>query len=121
MIVIAIAGAGPQGVVPWRGRFARAPVVRVDSIAARLIGFLGGQLVQTWSGRLWFGGMWMVLLSWHAARLGPKWHYTGPGLLPQKIVLAGVTGPALIEKVMSPTDSVVAPLKANKTLLAKWR
>ena len=72
MTVIAIARASPQGVVPRRGRFERAPAVRVDSTAAQLIGFPGDQLVQTWSGSLSFGGMWMVLLSRHAARLGPR-------------------------------------------------
>ena len=70
MTVIAIAGVGPQWVV-WRSiRFARAPTVRIDSIAARLISFPGDQLAQTQSESLLFGGMWMVLLSWHVARLG---------------------------------------------------
>ena len=32
-----------------------------------------------------------------------------------------VTRPALTEKVTSPIDSVVAPLKPDKTLPAKWR
>ena len=32
-----------------------------------------------------------------------------------------VTGPALIEKVMSPIDNVVAPLKPDKTLPVEWR
>ena len=72
MTVIAIAAVSPQGVVYRSSRFARAPAVRIDSIAARLIGFPGDQLVQTRSGSLLFGGMWMVLLSWHAARLGPR-------------------------------------------------
>ena len=72
MIVIAIAGVGPQGVVHRSSRFVRAPVVRVDSAAAWLIGFLKDQLVQTRSSSLLFGGMWMVLLSWHAARLGQR-------------------------------------------------
>ena len=72
MIVISIAGAGPQGVVPRRGRFACVPVVRVDSTAARLIGFPGDQPVQIRSSSLSFGGMWMVLLSWHAVRLDPR-------------------------------------------------
>ena len=72
MSVIAIAAIGPQGVVPRRGRFVRAPVVRVDSTAARLIGFPGDQLAQIRSGSLSFGGMWMVSLLWHVARLNPK-------------------------------------------------
>ena len=72
MIVIAIAGVGPQGVVHRSSRFVRVPTVRVDSIAARLIGFLVDLLVQTRSGSLSFGCMWMVLLSWHVARLGPR-------------------------------------------------
>ena len=72
MTVIAIAGVGPQGVVHRSSRFARAPAVRVDSTAARLIGFPGDQLVQTQSGSILFNGMWMVLLSWHAAKLGPR-------------------------------------------------
>ena len=72
MTVIAIAGAGPEGVVPRRGRFARAPVVRVDSTVVRLISFPGDQPVQIRSSSLSFGGMWMVLLSWHAARFGPR-------------------------------------------------
>ena len=72
MTVIAIAGVGPQWVVQRRIRFSRALVVRVDSTAARLIGFLGDQLAQTQSGSLLFGGMWMVLLSWHVAKLGPR-------------------------------------------------
>ena len=70
MTVISITGAGPQGVVPRRGQFVRAPVVRVDSTAARLISFLGDQPVHIRSSSLSFGGMWMVLLSWHAARFG---------------------------------------------------
>ena len=61
--VIAIVGAGPPGLVPWRGRFVRTPVVRVGSTAVRLIGFPGDPLVQTQSGSLLFDGMWMVLLS----------------------------------------------------------
>ena len=72
MTTIAIAEAGPQGVAPRRGRFARAPVVRVDSTAARLIGFPGDQPDQIQSSSLSFGGMCMVLLSWHAARLDPR-------------------------------------------------
>ena len=32
-----------------------------------------------------------------------------------------VTGPALIEKVISPTDSVVAPLKPEKTMPTEQR
>ena len=72
MTVIAIARVGPQWVVQRSIRFAYAPVVRVDSTAARLIGFPVDQLAQTQSGSLLFGGMWMVLLSWHVARLGPR-------------------------------------------------
>ena len=69
MTVIAIVGVGPQWVFQRSIHFARAPAVRVDSIAARLIGFPGDQLAQTQSGSLLFGGMWMVLLSCHVARL----------------------------------------------------
>ena len=72
MIVIAIMGAGPQGVVHRSSRFARVHAVRVDSTASRLIGFHGDQLVQIRSGSFFFGGMWMVLLTWHAARLSPR-------------------------------------------------
>ena len=72
MDVIAIAGVRPQGVVHRSNRFACAPAVRADSIVARLIGFPGDQLVQTLSGSLLFSGMWMVLLSWRAARLSPR-------------------------------------------------
>ena len=61
MTVIAIAGVDPQGVVHRSTCFARAPAVRVDSTAARLIGFPGDQLVQTQSDSLLFGDMWMVL------------------------------------------------------------
>ena len=61
MNVIAIAGVGPQGVVHRSSWFTRAPAVRGDSTAAQLIGFPGDQLVQTRSGSLFFGGMWMVL------------------------------------------------------------
>ena len=72
MIMIAIAGVDPQGVIRRSTRFARAPTVRFDSTAARLIGFPGDQLVQTQSGSLLFSGMWMVLLSWRVASLGPR-------------------------------------------------
>ena len=72
MAVIAIATVGPQWVVPWRGGFVLVPVVRVDCTVARLISFPGDQLAKTRSGSLSFGGMWMVLLSWHVARLGPR-------------------------------------------------
>ena len=50
MIVIAIAGVDPQGLVHWSTRFARVPVVRVDSTVVRLTGFPEYQLVQTQSG-----------------------------------------------------------------------
>ena len=72
MTVIAIAGVSSQWVVQRSVRFARAPAVRVDSIVTRLIGFPEDQLVQTQSHSLLFGGMWMVLLSWHVARIGPR-------------------------------------------------
>ena len=72
MTVIAIVGAGAQRVVPRRGRFVCAPAVRVDSIVVQLIGFPRDQLVQTWSSSLSFRGMWIVLLSWHVARFGPR-------------------------------------------------
>ena len=88
--MIAIAGVGSQEVVHRSSWFVRFPVVRVDSTVAWLIGFPGDQLVRTRSGSLSFGGMWMVLLSWHVARLGLGWHYTGPGLLPRKTILAGL-------------------------------
>ena len=61
--VIAIAGAGPQGLLPRRCRLERAPVVRVDSTAARLIGFPGDQLAPTRSSSLSFGCMWKAPLS----------------------------------------------------------
>ena len=48
------------------------------------------QFVPTRSGILSFGGMWMAPLSWHAVRLGLRWHYTGPGLPPRKTVLVGL-------------------------------
>ena len=63
MTAITIAGVDPQGVVHRSSRFARALAVRADSTVARLIGFPRDQLVQTRSGSLLFGGMWMVLLS----------------------------------------------------------
>ena len=71
--------------------FVHVPVMRVDSTIARLISFPGDQLVQTRLGSLSFGGTWMVLLSWHAARLDLRWHYKGLGLLPRKTVLAGLS------------------------------
>ena len=71
MTVIAIAGVGPQGVVHRCSRFARVPTVRVDSTTVRRIGFPRGKLVQSRSDNLLFGDTWMVLLSWHAVRLGP--------------------------------------------------
>ena len=92
MTVIAIAGAGPRGILPRRCRLERDPVVRVGSPAVRLTGFCRDQLAPTWSGSLSFGGMWMALLSWHVARPSPRWHYTGPGLPPRKIVLVGLPG-----------------------------
>ena len=60
---------GPQGVLPRRCRLECAPVVRVDSTATQLTGFLGDQLASIQSGSLSFGGMWMAPLSWHVARL----------------------------------------------------
>ena len=72
MSVIVIAMISPHGVVPRRYRFVRAPVVRADNTTARLIDFPGDQLAQIRSGSLSFGGMWMVSLSWHVARLGPR-------------------------------------------------
>ena len=70
--MIAIVGVGPQGVVHQSSWFTRAPAVRADSTTASLIGFPRDQLVQTRLGSLLFGGTWMELLSWHAARLGPR-------------------------------------------------
>ena len=78
MTVIAIARVGPQGVVHWSSRFARALAMRVDSTAARLIGFPRYQLVQTRSGRFLFGGMWMVLLSMVCSQARPKITLYGP-------------------------------------------
>ena len=72
MTVIAIGRVDPQGVVRQSTRFARAPAIRVDSTSEQLIGFPRDQLVQTQSGSLLFGGMWMVLLSWRVVRLGPR-------------------------------------------------
>ena len=77
MTVIAIARAGPQGLLPRRCRLERASLVRVDSTAVRLTGFPRDQLAPTRSGSLSFGGMWKAPLSWHVARLDPRWHYTG--------------------------------------------
>ena len=57
MTVIAIAGVGPQRVLPQRCWLERAPVVRVDSIVARLTGFPRDQLAPIQSGSLLFGGM----------------------------------------------------------------
>ena len=45
MTVIAIARVDPQGVVHWSTRFARVPIVRVDSTIERLTGFPEDQLV----------------------------------------------------------------------------
>ena len=50
MTVISIARVDPQGVVHWSPRFARVPVVRVDSTVARLNGFPEDQLARTRSG-----------------------------------------------------------------------
>ena len=72
MTLIAIARVDPQGVVHWNTRLARVPAVRVDNTVKRLIGFPEDQLVQTQSGSLLFGGMWMVLLSWCVAKLSPR-------------------------------------------------
>ena len=52
MAVIAIATFNPQGVVLRSRGFVRVPIVRVDSTAARLIGFPKDQLAQTRSGSL---------------------------------------------------------------------
>ena len=72
MTVIAIVRVDLQGVVRRSTHFARAPAVRVDSTAARLIGFPGDQLDQIQSGSLLFGGTWMALLSWRVAMLDPR-------------------------------------------------
>ena len=72
MTVIAIARVGSQGVVLRSGQLARILVERFDNTFVRLIGFLGGQLVQPRSDNLLFGDMWKALLSLHAAKLGPK-------------------------------------------------
>ena len=60
------------GMLPQRCRLEHAPVVRVGRTATRLTGFPGDQLAPTRLGSLPFGGMWMALLSWHVARLGPR-------------------------------------------------
>ena len=57
MAVIVIARVGPQGVLPQRCWLERAPVVRVDSTAARLTCFPGDQLPPIQSGSLLFSGM----------------------------------------------------------------
>ena len=54
------------------GLLGRVLVERSDNIAVRLIGFPGGQLVQTRSDNLLFGDMWKAQISLHAAKLGPK-------------------------------------------------
>ena len=70
--MIAIARAGSQGVVLQSGLLGRILVERSDNTAVRLIGFLGGQLVQTRSDNLLFGDMWKAQLSLHVAKLSPK-------------------------------------------------
>ena len=70
--MIAIVGVGLQAVVHWSSRFARVLAMRVDSTVARLIGSSRDQPIYTRSSSLLFGGMWMVLLSWHAAKLGSR-------------------------------------------------
>ena len=70
--MIAIARVGSQGVVLWSGQLARVLVQRFDNTVVRLIGFLGGQLVQPQLDNLLFGDIWKALLSLHAAKLGPK-------------------------------------------------
>ena len=120
MTVIAIAGAGLQGLLLQRYRLECAPAVRVDSTAAWLTSFPGDQLAPTRSGSLSFGGMWMAPLSWHVAKLGPKWHCMRRSSTTENST-CWVTGPTLTEKVMSPTDSVVPPLKPDKILPAEWR
>ena len=72
LTVIAIAKVGSQGVVPQRGLFGHVLVERPDNIDVRLIGFFGGQLVQTRSDNLLFSDMWKAQLSLHAAKLSPK-------------------------------------------------
>ena len=51
----------------------------------------------------------------------PKIALYGPRSSTMENSICLVTGPALTEKVMSPTDSVVAPLKPDKTLPAEQR
>ena len=70
--MIAIAKVGSQGVVPQRGLLGRVLVERSDNTVVQLIGFPGGQLVQTRSDNLLFGDMWKAQLSLHAAKLDPK-------------------------------------------------
>ena len=70
--MIAITKVGSQGVVPQRGLLGRVLVERSDKPDVWLIGFPGGQLVQTRSNNLLFGDMWKAQLSLHAAKLGPK-------------------------------------------------
>ena len=70
--MIAIAKVGSQGVVPQRDLLGRVLVERSDNTDMGLIGFPGGQLVQTRSDNLLFGDMWKAQLSLYAAKLGPK-------------------------------------------------
>ena len=51
----------------------------------------------------------------------PKMALYGARSSTTEISTCWVTGPASTEKVMSPTDSVVALLKPNKILPAEWR
>ena len=51
----------------------------------------------------------------------PKMALYGPRSFTTENSTCWVTELALTEKVMSPTDSVVAPLKPDKILPAEWR
>ena len=51
----------------------------------------------------------------------PKIAFYGPKSSTTENNTCWVTGPALTEKAMPLTDSVVASLKPDKTLLAEWR
>ena len=70
--MFSIARVGSQGVVLHSGLLGHVLVEKSDNTAVWLIGFLGGQLVQTRSKNLLFCDMWKARLSLHAAKLSPK-------------------------------------------------
>ena len=120
MTVIVIAGAGLQGLLLRRYRLECFPAVRVDSTVVRLTGFLGDLLAPIQSGSLLFGGMDGTAFM-ACSQAWPKMALNGPRSSTMENSTCWVIGPALTEKVMSPTDSVVAPLKLNKIIPAEWR